>query len=73
MGNAQTVKCKCGTIVAACLEPYCYEDVEWMRKVRKYSKKGYSIEMANDVTARFGNCTCNEKQISAESNLFNSK
>lgn len=58
----QVVKCKCGEVFAACVEPECYEDKEWMKSVRDYSKQGYKIEMKENGTWKFGACECQSKQ-----------
>lgn len=60
MTKVQAIRCKCGVIFAGCVEPYCYEDVDWQRKMRKYVKDGCSVEMmGNDV--QLGRCTCDSK------------
>jgi hypothetical protein len=62
MEKVQVIKCKCGSVIAACLEPECYQEVEWMRELRRYSKEGYDIEMINKEDFKFGKCKCNNKE-----------
>jgi len=46
MKQAQVVHYKCcGGVFAGCVEPYCFEDSDWMKELRKYSKAGFKIEM----------------------------
>jgi hypothetical protein len=60
MSMVQSIRCKCGVIFAGCVEPYCYEDVEWQRNMRKYIKEGCTVEMTgNDV--KLGHCACENK------------
>lgn len=58
----QTIICKCGAAIAACTVPECYEEADWMKDVRKYSKKGYSIEIKDAGEFSFGKCTCVEQK-----------
>ena len=43
--RSQVILCTCGKVFAACLDPLCYHESDWMRDVRKYSKQGYKVEM----------------------------
>ena len=56
--------CKCGAIIAACMEPLCYQDKDWQKDIRKYSTDGYDIKMVDSAKVRllFG-CTCKLEQI----------
>jgi hypothetical protein len=38
----------CGVVFAACVELHCYQDTEWMRDVRKYSKAGKVVEVVEE-------------------------
>lgn len=58
--NTQVIKCHCGEIFAACVEPYCYQEKEWIKEPSEYSKKGYKIEMQSGGV-KFGNCICEKK------------
>lgn len=55
----QVVKCKCNSIIAACIEPDCYTDVEWQRNLRKYVKDGYMVEMKEKGKWCLEMCKCN--------------
>ncbi len=61
--QVQTIICKCGSMIAACLEPYCYQDEEWMKDVRSYSNRGYEIKMttAGEGKANLKLCKCPDK------------
>ena len=60
MSMVQAIRCKCGVIFAGCVEPYCYQDVEWQRNMRKYVSDGCTVEMSpNDI--RLGQCSCEKK------------
>lgn len=58
MKKAQCIVCKCGSTIAACLEPECYLEKDWMRDVRMYAKKGYAIEVRECGNIRMEKCTC---------------
>lgn len=63
--GTQIIKCKSGEVFAACHEPFCYEDAEWMRDVRKYVKQGCTVEVKEQGEWKFGscekgNCKCDE-------------
>jgi len=53
----QVIRCKCGSIIAGCVDPYCYQDAEWMKKIRSYVKKGATIEMMEKPSLE--HCKCN--------------
>jgi len=62
--KAQAVYCKCGSLVAACMAPHCYEDSEWQKDVRKFSKEGYKIKMVDpeEVRLTLDSCKCKQNQ-----------
>ena len=64
MEKAQVVICKCGSLIAACMEPLCYQDEDWQKDIRYYSQKGYEIKMigVEEVRAKFDDCKCESKQ-----------
>ena len=67
MSKAQLVKCKCGQIIAACLEPECYLDREWKKDLTNYVKRGYIIDLRETGDWQFGKCICkDEKQITLD-------
>lgn len=52
----QIVKCNCcGYIVAACSEPYCYTDKEWLEKIKIY-KQSYKVELIKNIPIKFNRC-----------------
>lgn len=65
----QIVKCKCGSIFAACVEPNCYEDTDWTKNLSEYSKKGYVIEMVESNGFKFSNCSCETKMDTPNTQL----
>lgn len=66
----QVLVCKCGAKYAACVEPNCYEDSEWLKDLGKCLKDGGTIEMSDSQFFRFEKCKCNEYPIMQEPNLF---
>ena len=66
MTRKQVIKYKCcGKIFAACCEPNCYTDKDWLKSLKKYVEQGHSVDMVDTFT--FGKCTCeedNKKQLS---------
>lgn len=57
MKKIQIIKYKCcGKVFAACCEPECYTDSEWLKNLKKYVLKGHTVEMAESTT--FGKCEC---------------
>jgi hypothetical protein len=62
MGNVQIINCLCGATIAACRVPECYEDAEWQKNMRKYVRKGYTVEIHENSNWKFGGCTCPPKE-----------
>ena len=56
--KVQVLKCKCGAKYAACIEPYCYEDTEWLKGLGECLKEGGTVEMSDTLTFRFEKCKC---------------
>jgi DTW domain-containing protein YfiP len=54
----QVTKCPCGKIFAACREPECYTEADYQRDTRKYIAKGCTVEMVENGTWKFEQCTC---------------
>ena len=54
----QVLKCKCGAKYAACVEPDCYEDVDWLKDLGECLKDGGTVEMSDTLTFRFEKCKC---------------
>jgi len=64
----QVIKYKCcGRIFAACKEPECYIDKDWLKDLRQYVKEGCKVEMITGDW-QFGKCDCKKPN---EPNLFN--
>ncbi len=70
--KAQVIKCKCGSIFAACLEPHCYTDSDWQRDLRKYVKQGNLVEILDCSSFNFEKCKCKEvkEENSSQASLF---
>lgn len=65
----QVVKYKCcESVFAACCEPECYTDSDWLKQLKKYVNRGDKVEMVEDF--KFGKCRCNK--TSKELDLFSS-
>ena len=64
MKRAQAVKCKCGNIIAACVEPACYTDRDWQKNIRFYAKKGYEISLipVDIVRIELNQCICKKEK-----------
>ena len=60
----------CGKIFAACTEPECYTDNDWLKSLKKYVKQGYQVGMIEGGKGklRFEICDC-KKDV----NLFKEK
>ena len=44
----QTIKYKCcGKVFAACTEPECYIDEDWLNELKEYVKQGNKVEMVD--------------------------
>lgn len=70
----QIVKTKCcGSVFAACIEPDCYTDKDWLKNLKKYVNRGDKVEMVENGTFKFGGkCNCNDVVKTEQLNLFNS-
>lgn len=60
--KAQVLKCKCGKVFAACIEPECYTDKEWQKKLREYVLKGATVEILETPVFTLESCVCKKKQ-----------
>lgn len=60
--KAQIIKCKCGSIIAGCAEPYCYEDSDWQKDMRKLVKKGCTVELVEVSDFKLERCKCKESK-----------
>lgn len=65
MGKVQVIKYKCcGKTFAACCEPDCYTDKDWLTELKKYISRGDIVEMIDDSSeVQFGRCECNKQLI----------
>lgn len=63
-------KC-CGKIFAACCEPDCYTDKDWLKNLKIYVNRGDKVEMIENGSGfKFGKCECKELPKIEEPNLF---
>lgn len=58
----QHIICKCGVSIAACRVPECYEDAGWQREMRKYVKRGYTVELIDAGSHKFERCSCKKEK-----------
>ena len=71
MGKVQVIKCKCGSRFAGCREPDCYTEKEWLKDLRKYVLKGYSVETMKSSDFKIEVCICEkEKADNNQTELF---
>lgn len=61
MKKAQAIRCKCGSVFAACTEPECYLDLEWYKEVRDSVTSGCTIEMVLAGDFEWEECKCTIK------------
>jgi len=72
----QVIKYRCcGKVFAACCEPDCYTDKDWLKSLKKYADRGDKIETVENGTWKFEKCECKnepeaEKIILQQPNLF---
>jgi len=58
----QTIKYKCcGKIFAACYEPDCYTDKDWLKNLKEYVNRGDIVGLT-DEKIQFGKCECNKSK-----------
>ncbi len=54
---------KCGGFFAACLEPHCYTDKDWLKSLKEYVNRGDTVEMIQNGTLKLQkNCECFDYQ-----------
>jgi hypothetical protein len=59
--KTQLLICKCGSVFAAAIEPYCYTEKDWLKDLAKEVKKGATVKMVEkDSGWKFEKCKCNE-------------
>ena len=63
--ESQVIQCKCGGVIAACRTPECYQETDWMKDLRKYAKKGYTIQTLSHDKWQWG-CKCKAIAEAAE-------
>lgn len=69
--KGQIIKYKCcGKIFAACCEPECYTDKDWLKELRKYVLRGDVVETVEMGTFQFGKCECKEVKKVESPDLF---
>ncbi len=51
----------CGKTFAACMEPLCYTDKEWLKNLRTYVLGGAIVEMVESKDFKFEKCECPKK------------
>jgi hypothetical protein len=78
MTKIQIIRCKCGKPFAACREPECYTEKEWMKDLRKYVQEGCTVEMIDSGVGNLSleKCVCVKAEKNINPNqieLFNEK
>lgn len=59
----QIVKRKCcGSVFAACVEPDCYTDNDWLKNLKEYVNRGDKVEMIENGSLHFSKCECQKTQ-----------
>lgn len=60
MSKIQIIKYKCcGKVFAACCEPDCYTDEEWLTNLKNYINRGDIVEMVESETSlKLDKCEC---------------
>lgn len=59
--KTEVIKYKCcGKIFAACHEPHCHTEKDWLRNKREYVLRGDTVEMV-EGGVKFDICECNLK------------
>ena len=67
----QVIKYRCcGQIFAACCEPECYTEKDWLKDVRKYALRGDKVEMMESGNVKFGKCECVKVEAPKSPDLF---
>ena len=67
----QVIKYKCcGKVFAACIEPECYTDKEWLRELRKYVLSGDKVEMVKSGGWKFEKCVCQSDELKDKNQLL---
>ena len=67
----QVIKYKCcGQIFAACWEPDCYTEKDWLKNMRKYVLRGDKVEMMESGNVKFSKCVCAKVETTKSPDLF---
>jgi DNA-binding sugar fermentation-stimulating protein len=62
--KTQIIKCpKCNAVFAACLEPNCYIDKDWLKSLKKYIQEGFEVDYVQQGNLQFSKCTCKNEPI----------
>ena len=66
----QIIKYKCcGKIFAACCEPECYIDKDWLSNLKKYVLRGDKVELVESGSWKFEKCDCQNIEIKDKNQL----
>jgi len=58
MNKTQIVICKCGQTIAACKQPHCYTDNDWLKDLRNFIKQGCKVDLIETERVNLQNCKC---------------
>ncbi len=62
--RVQTVRYKCcNRLFAACCEPDCYTDKDWLKSLRKYARMGHKIDLVEGRVRIEGKCECSQEKV----------
>lgn len=56
--DIQVCVCRCGSVIAGCSQPECYEDTDWEIEKSEQIKKGRSVEWRSRGTWVLEKCKC---------------
>lgn len=56
----------CDKVFAACAQPECYTDKDWLKNLKQYIKRGDKVDLAENGTWKFEKCEC--KKSTADKN-----
>ncbi len=67
----QIIRCKCGSVFAACHEPECYTDDDWIADLKAYVLQGSTVGLVKGTDFKFENCICSKLEEQSEQSDIN--
>ena len=59
----------CKKTFAACMEPECYTDKDWLKSLKKYVNRGDEVDLVERGDFKFEKCECKKFTAAIENSI----